>query len=389
MGFGDIIKRAWRITWRYKALWILGLFAGLTGWGGGGGWSGGGGGGSTGNARFGDVFGPNFDLRNLPLGVRSLIPVALVVIAGLVVIGVVWGVLAIGARGGLVYAVNEAEEGRAPSVGAAWSVGFGRFWSLLGLGFMLQVPLLLVGLAVAVAVFLPLFGALLRGGTPQRALIAPICGAIAIGLPLLVVGSFVLGIMYALGVRFIVLDRVGAVQAAKQGYRAFRMRFKDNALMWFITWGLNLVSGVVLAIPIVAVFVAAAIPSVIAARDQHWGALAGSIGLGLLVIIVIGLFYAAVWGTFTSALWTIFYRRLTGREVVVSAPAAVAAPNPAYVSPPPAEPTSPVAPPAEPTPPVAPPVAPAAPAPPAQPTPAAPAPPQPAPAEPPAPPVDA
>lgn len=381
MGFVDIIKRAWRITWRYKALWILGLFAGLTGWGGGGGWSGGSGSGSTRNVRFGDVFGPNFDLRNLPLGVCSLIPVVLVVIAGLVVIGVVWGVLAIGARGGLVYAVDEAEEGRAPSVGAAWSVGFGRFWSLLGLGFMLQVPLLLVGLAVAVAVVLPLLGALLRGGTPQPgALIAPICGAIAIGLPLLLVGSFVLGIMYALGVRFIVLDRLGAGQAAKQGYRAFRMRFKDNALMWFITWGLNLVSGVVLAIPIVAVFVVASIPSVIAARDRHWGALAGSIGLGLLVIIVIGLFYAAVWGTFTSALWTIFYRRLTGREVVAPAPAAVAAPNPAYVSPPPAEPTSPMAPP----------VAPAAPAPPAQPAPAEPPmPPQPAPAEPPVPPVDA
>jgi hypothetical protein len=37
MGFGDIIKRAWKITWRYRALWVLGLFAGVTGSSGGGG----------------------------------------------------------------------------------------------------------------------------------------------------------------------------------------------------------------------------------------------------------------------------------------------------------------------------------------------------------------
>jgi hypothetical protein len=30
MNYGDIIKRSWRITWRYKALWVLGIFAGVS-----------------------------------------------------------------------------------------------------------------------------------------------------------------------------------------------------------------------------------------------------------------------------------------------------------------------------------------------------------------------
>ena len=42
MDFGAIIKRAWQITWRYKALWVLGVFAGVSGCQSGG--SGGGGG---------------------------------------------------------------------------------------------------------------------------------------------------------------------------------------------------------------------------------------------------------------------------------------------------------------------------------------------------------
>ena len=31
MDFGAIIKRSWQITWRYKALWVLGIFAGVSG----------------------------------------------------------------------------------------------------------------------------------------------------------------------------------------------------------------------------------------------------------------------------------------------------------------------------------------------------------------------
>jgi hypothetical protein len=78
------------------------------------------------------------------------------------------------------------------------------------------------------------------------------------------------------------------------------------------------------------------------------------------VLFVIGLAYSAVWGTFTSALWTIFFRRLTGREVLQPLPSAYPPPSaPAYAQPTPgAEPISPVTeappiyvPPTEPTPP--------------------------------------
>lgn len=33
MEYGSIIKRAWKITWTYRYLWVLGLFAGITGMG--------------------------------------------------------------------------------------------------------------------------------------------------------------------------------------------------------------------------------------------------------------------------------------------------------------------------------------------------------------------
>ena len=45
--------------------------------------------------------------------------------------------------------------------------------------------------------------------------------------------------------------------------------------------------------------------------------------------------FTAIWGTFTSAMWTIFFRRLTGREVLVAIPAGYPPPQrlPAYPQP--------------------------------------------------------
>jgi len=43
--FGEVLTRAWQITWKYKVLWIFGILAGCTNGGGGGG---GGGGGNSG-----------------------------------------------------------------------------------------------------------------------------------------------------------------------------------------------------------------------------------------------------------------------------------------------------------------------------------------------------
>ena len=35
--FGEVLTRAWQITWKYKVLWIFGILAGCTNGGGGGG----------------------------------------------------------------------------------------------------------------------------------------------------------------------------------------------------------------------------------------------------------------------------------------------------------------------------------------------------------------
>jgi hypothetical protein len=112
--------------------------------------------------------------------------------------------------------------------------------------------------------------------------------------------------------------------------------------MWLINWGLNVVAGLAVAIPLVIVTLVLLVPGIAAGVSRNWGLVAVLVGVWVVLLIAVSLFYAAVWGTFTSALWTILYRRMTGRESFVPKNGYI---PPAYGLPvPPSYPTPPNAP---------------------------------------------
>lgn len=342
MGFGDIIKRAWTITWRYRALWVLGLFAGVAG-----GSSGGSSGSSyrssnsDGMGEFSRALNPD---RWAEQFVRFL-PVLIAVAVLLVALSILFAILRIAARGGLVQAVDAIEQGHPFTLGGAWSAGFGRFWRLLGLSLLLGLPIAVVALGLGLAVAIPILLPLMGGTTPGMESILPMCGAFIIGVPLLIVGGVVLSIMQELGLRSIMLDDMGVFDAAGASWRWFRARIKDTLIMWFLNLGLNIVSGLVLAIPVVIIVLALIVPAALAVRDGSFATLIGAAVVAVLFATVLVMAYTAIWGTFTSTLWTVFFRRLTGREApAVSAASPVAVDAPASVTAPeevPAMPTTP------------------------------------------------
>lgn len=332
MEYGQIIKKAWAITWRYRFLWVLGLFAGISGPGGGGGGSfnggqsfGSGSSGSSGGSGSSPFSGS--DLRQLESTLLHWMPAIVGGVLLLFMLGLLMWMLSLAARGGLVWAVNELEEGRRPTLGSAWKLGFSRFWSIFGVGLLLQLPMVLAALILVAAIAVPIALAFARDGRFAAAAVVPVCGALIIGLPVVLVLSFVLGIMYVIAVRRVVLDGIGAVQSAKDAWRTLRTRFKDTAIMWLINWGLNIAAGLVVAIPVVILTLTLAVPVVFAAIAKDWAVVAMLVGLWVFVLTVLSFLYSAIWGTFTSALWTILYRRLTGRERV--------APPTGYAAPPP------------------------------------------------------
>jgi hypothetical protein len=335
MRFGEIIQKAWKLTWRFRYLWVLAIFAGITGPSGGGGGNFNSGSGfpsdSGGSSSGGDQFG-----SMLYSSIGPYLPVIIAALVIWIVISLAWAIIGVGARGGLIWAVDEIETGRVPALGQAWNVGFSRFWSLLGVSLLLGLPVLVLLLVLAAAVIVPIAlvaGQGGSGGAEAAAVIAPVCGVLVIGVPLLIVLGVVLGFMKVIAHRSIILEGAHAFDAASGAWRIFRARIKDSLLMWIISWGLSIAAGVVLAIPLVIVTVAIFVPAMIAGFSGNWGVLVGAGAVWLLIVLVVAFVFTAIWGTFTSALWTIFYRRLVGREVLPPTVMPNSPQPPAYVPP--------------------------------------------------------
>lgn len=342
MDFGAIIKRSWQVTWRHKALWVLGIFAGISGCAGGGG--GGGGGNSFGDPSSTSDF-PEFPGGAMP-DFESLIPALIAFGIFVVALSIVWWVFAIAARGALVTGVNDFEEDHRRRLSQLWGSGFSRFGSLFGLELLLRLPLGLGGLALAAAVVFSVVVPVVTGGESFRPeLFAPLCGVLGLGVPLLLGATFVLGIMYLVALRYVMLAGQGAVEASGNAWRFLRARFKDTTLMWFLNFALNIAASFVLAIPAFVLGIVLAVPFIAAIATGEWASLWFIVPVAIVLIFALSFLYSGVWGTYTSALWTLFFRRAAGMHVETAPAPAPGVPAQAWPpAPPAAAPAAPAAP---------------------------------------------
>ncbi|MBE0416160.1 MAG: hypothetical protein IBX63_00145 [Coriobacteriia bacterium] len=349
-----ILKRAWHITWRYRILWLFGLFAGGAG-------GGSGGGGSSNISGSGDVdWLPMREIERVGWWIQDNIALVVAVAAFFAVLGFGMFILSIAAKGGLVFLVNEAEEQRPVRGMDGWAAGFRNWLKVFGIGFVLFVPYIVLVVLVLFASLAPIVAPFISGGQPGLEAFAGMCGGLALGGLMLLLLGILVGLLDTLAVRHAVLDSSGVFGSIGSAWRDVRIRFKDVFVMWLLMIAVGLAFGVLVGFA-AALFVFGIVAAVFAEELV----VAAAIGFALFLFLLLP---TAIYGAFTSAAWTVFFRRLTGREVVE------AAPRPGYTPPlapgaptpvPPAAPAPPVAPappaaPVEP-PPVAPPAAPPAP----------------------------
>jgi hypothetical protein len=308
MDYGGILKRAWNVTWKYKILWLFGLFAG--GFGG----SGGGGGGSGSNVT-NRVGTPNqFSAQSLKQLEGQIAPYVGLIVAGtvvLLVIGIVFWIVGIAARGGLVHLVNEAEDGRQVRAGDGWARGFRVWWRTFAMELLLGLPALIIGGVTAVAVVIGVLGAVAGGnssaaGSAVLSALGGMCFLLVIVVILAIAYGLIVGPVLQLALRYIVLKDQGPIEAIKSGWHdlwAKRGAFVMFLLMFAVGLGIGIAS-VIVFVPVLLVGFALAF--------------LGPFGIGLagLLVVAVAVSIGAVSGTFLSAAWTIFFRRMTGAEQV-------------------------------------------------------------------------
>ena len=259
MNYTEIIKRAARLTWRYKVLWILGILLAL---------SGGSGGNSityTFNGNSGGMVPPMSPIWNFPEpGVIA--GFVLLCCCLLALLLVVMTIVQYVARTGLYRAVDQIE---ASGVAPSWRDGLRLGWNNRA------VRMFLLDLLVGIAIFLAAMLLLLVGAAPLLLLVFDnqalrIFGiAATVGLELLVflmimVAAIIISVLQQFWRRQIALDDRSVGEALSLGTEMVRRKAGDVAILWL----LMAVIGFALALVLIPLFFGLA-------------AVAAAIGVGL------------------------------------------------------------------------------------------------------------
>ncbi len=317
MEYGRIIREAWATTWRYRYLWVLGLFAGGAvaapyGTGGGGPveWR------TSGeeveqvapwlSRAAGDA--SRWLVANVPLVVGGA--------ALLLALALAFVIVSLIAQGGMARATADLSEGQASSLGRAWAAGLRLFWRYLGLW------LLLAGIAILVAVGVGALVALVAGlgivaarltQTPPILLVA--LGAL-VGVALLIAAILaVIGasIVLAYAQRAIAVRDMGPLAALRAGWELFRTHLGTSLVIWLINVGLAIGAGIAVGLGALAVFaVLGALGAAVWALLGMTAPTIGYIVLGVLLLVAAILTFVAIANTFFWNYWTLAYLRLAG-----------------------------------------------------------------------------
>lgn len=288
MNYGEIVRRAANMVWNHKFLMILGFLAAL-------------GGGGTFNLNFNsNNGGGNFDPGQIP-GVPEfpfegpfpgsfeatprLSAMLVIVLCIGVLLALILFVVSNVARGGMIAAVDGVEEGRRASFDQAWSAGWDRLWTLLGIGILPAIPFFVLFLS-GVLGFAGMMG--IRAiNVPAASMGVPFGGLLAALSCLLVPVGMILGLLRSFANRAAMLEGLGAVNAYGRGFSVLMDNLGEAIVLFLFQIAISIGLGLLLFLP-----------GIIAA-------------LCCLLWPLIILFQGAI-AAFFSTLWTLAWREWTG-----------------------------------------------------------------------------
>ncbi len=314
MNYTDIIKRAARLTWRYKVLWILGILLALSGSSGSNSLN------YTLNGNNGGMSGmapsmlPNWNFPD-PGVIAGFVLLCCCLLAALVV---VLTIVQYVARTGLYRAVDQID---ASGVAPTWREGLRLGWNNRA------VRMFLLDLLVGIAVFVVLMALLLLAASPllllifdnQALSVIGVIAAIGLGLLVMLLGvaaAIVISVLQQFWRRQIALEDRSVGEALSLGTQMARRKAGDVAILWLLMAVIGILFAIVL-IPVVIglIVLGAAIGGGLGlAIYSLFDSIGWAVLLGLPIFMVIMalplIFVQGIYLVFESSTWTLDYRDL-------------------------------------------------------------------------------
>ncbi|MBN1219447.1 MAG: hypothetical protein JXM69_11000 [Anaerolineae bacterium] len=333
MDYMALIKRAFQITIKYRALWIFGFFLALcSASGSGGGGSGGGGGtppptGEGGGNGFEGVellFESLLTSTNIWLIIGGIVAAVLCLILILIVIGVIVRAVT---RTSLIGMVDQIEETGDVTIKEGWRIGWSkRAWRIFLIGLIIGVPLAVIFITLLLVALSPLLLIFLENTALTVLGIVATIGLFLLWILAVIIVGIVVSPFQELAWRYTVIREMGAIESLKASYALIRQNLKEVAIVVLLLIGVGIgwavVSIILSLIVVLLALVVGVIPGLLAYLvTQTWwmGVLVG--GLLFMVMMILPLTFAqGLYLIFQSTLWTLSFREwtLTGRLSIES-----------------------------------------------------------------------
>lgn len=320
MSHTDILKQAFRITWRYRPLWLFGFLLALCG---------GGGGGGGGNFNFSSRGGEG-DFGNLPnmpeIDPNLIIAVVVGFICLILLLAVVGVVVQQVTRTALIGMVRQIKDSEAVTMRDGWRFGWSnRAWRIFLLSLLIGIPATILTIGLILLALSPLLLLFLDNtASTVFSIILTVFACIFVFILLIIVGV-ILAPIQELAWRRIALDQRGVIEGLREAVTLIRQRLKDVAVIWLLMFGVGLVWGigsliVVLPVSLIAAALLGGIPAglVYLISQSGWGAAIAGVPLALLALIVVSSAANGLYLIYQSAVWTLAYLEL--EKPVVSSP---------------------------------------------------------------------
>lgn len=280
----DIIRDSFALAWRYKYLWLFGLFAG----GAGGGLNFPGGDSGTGLERIEEI------------KAWVLAALAMIILIGLI-IGTVALILHTLCKTALIYNIYQIETDGAHSLAGGWDFAVKRFWPMLGLT-ITQWFVLFAFIMIIVLIEVALFLASLALGFLS----------LLVALPALFVGVAIGIVVWGYAERFIALENRGVIEALGEGWTLAKNEWRTTVTVLLIKIAIAIAFGICVGL----VALVLGLPAV-----GIWGTSKPlAILYGVLVLVPFMVLVGGYFGTFDYAVWTKVFLKLRASAYGASIP---------------------------------------------------------------------
>jgi hypothetical protein len=332
----QILKRAWRILWSYRTLWVFGVILALTSPSG------------SSNLSFNRPSAPdagrdfNFTppdevrreleklgqlfSQGIPVETQqALIRIAVLLVLAFLLMAILFAIGYYVSQTALIRMVDRYERDEQK---LTWKDGLRLGWSrvawrLFLIDLVIFLPLVVAFLLLFGCAALPVLLSVMAGQEPTMAGIIATVGLAFLIIFMAIIVGFVLSLILEIIKRACVLGDYGVRTSIRQGWSMVRSHLKDVFLMWLILLGIK-IGFVIAVIPVVlllfgvGLLVGGGIGVVLylivqAAASVTAGWVTAAIVGGTLFILVLALpllFFGGLRDTYISSAWTLAYSEL-------------------------------------------------------------------------------